>query len=363
MTARLLETFFRHKRLILLPPLLIPLLAGLVAWLAAPRFYESSMGIWVERAAYLRQEERNLYSSPAKDQADRLWELLRTRTFVTDIAKRTALAPLAGSARGEDTLMDVIGRNISVVPGSGNLLVLRYRAATPELANQMLTAVYDVFKDRVLNDRSGQANLAISFYEARLQEAEQQYATLSDQFRLQLAANPRLRSLQANRDPSTSAAQRDLALQAADPQLADLQRRLDFQQREVERSRTSLEQARLDIASSLEGQELGLQVIDPASMPATPGSRERGSDRRRLLMYPAGGLLAGLGLSAILLVLLVAADRTIRSEGDLAPGCRLVGIVPRLHAKRLPRHADPDATRRAIAATARLALPAATEAH
>ena len=75
-------------------------------------------------------------------------------------------------------------------------------------------------------------------------------------------------------------------------------------------------------------------------------------------MYPAAGLVAGLLLSGALLVLLVAADRSVRSERDLLPSARVVGAIPRLKLRRMPKKAGPDATRRAIGFVAGTALPA-----
>jgi hypothetical protein len=68
--------------------------------------------------------------------------------------------------------------------------------------------------------------------------------------------------------------------------------------------------------------------------------------------------LVGLGLGATLLILLVAADRSVRSEADLPAMSRLVGAVPRLRLEHIPKRADPGATRRAIAFVVGTALPA-----
>ena len=63
-------------------------------------------------------------------------------------------------------------------------------------------------------------------------------------------------------------------------------------------------------------------------------------------------------IAAVLLVLLVATDRSIRSETDLGPGIRSLGVVPLLQLKNVPKKLRAVATRRAIGATAGMALPA-----
>jgi hypothetical protein len=63
-------------------------------------------------------------------------------------------------------------------------------------------------------------------------------------------------------------------------------------------------------------------------------------------------------LSAVLLVLLVASDRSVRADADLVPPVRVLGVVPTLKLKKAPKKLRAVATRRAIAATAGTALPA-----
>jgi hypothetical protein len=61
----------------------------------------------------------------------------------------------------------------------------------------------------------------------------------------------------------------------------------------------------------------------------------------------------------MLLVILVASDRSLRSDADVLPGVRVLGTVPGLRLKRVPKQLRAVATRRAIGAPAGAALPAA----
>src|SRR5215211_1435900 len=102
MIEKLLEAFFRHKLLILLPPVLIPLIVGPVALLTVPVYYESWAGVWVERPTYLAYKDTgNQYNTPAQNESLRLNELLRTRAFLSEVAGQTNLAPLLNTPRGE----------------------------------------------------------------------------------------------------------------------------------------------------------------------------------------------------------------------------------------------------------------------
>jgi len=90
-----------------------------------------------------------------------------------DVARRTTLAPLANSLEGERKINEIMARGVFTMPSGRNLLVIRARAETPELAFAMANGLVETFRERAAQDRVDQAALAIAFYENRLQEAEQ----------------------------------------------------------------------------------------------------------------------------------------------------------------------------------------------
>jgi len=354
MITKFLEAFFRHKLLVLLPPVLIPLIVGPYALVTAPIYYESWAGIWVDKPQYLAYSDFSPYSSPASQQSNRLLEVMRTRSFITDIAKRTSLAPLVGNSRGEERINSIIGTGFTMIPNGDHLLVLHFKSDTPRLAFDMLNAIIDTFRENAATDRVNQASLAISFYQGRLQTAQEELKNTTTSVRQYTAANPNLASLNLDRAGSSEFL---LPPQVSDPQLADMMGKLKSDQAQVEALRAALETAQFDASAGLEGQELGFQTIDPPQLPTGPTRA-----LRRQLVYPIAGLVAGMALSLVILVLFVAADRSVRSESDLPEGARLLGAVPQLNLKlkRLPKAARRDAMRRAIGFVAGTALPAPT---
>src|SRR3954447_13373249 len=111
MITKFLEAFFRHKLLVLLPPLLIPLIVGPWALMSTPIYYESFAGVWVDKPTYLSYNDNfSIYSSASSQQANKLTEVLRTRSFVTEVAKRTTMAPLIGNAKGEERISTILGQ-------------------------------------------------------------------------------------------------------------------------------------------------------------------------------------------------------------------------------------------------------------
>jgi uncharacterized protein involved in exopolysaccharide biosynthesis len=368
--TKFIEAFFRHKLLILLPPVLIPLIVGPIALMSAPIYYETFTGIWVDRPSYLAYNDGfNNYISPAQNQMNRLMEVLRTRSFIVDVAKRTSLAPLVGSPRGEDRISTVIGTGFTAAPSGDHLLVLHFRADTARLAFDGLNAVVDAFKENAATDRVNQASLAISFYEGRLQTADEDLKKTTTSVRQYIAANPNLSALSSAASSSSSSSSStassssgrvgtpDIILppSVVDPQLAEMLAQLQFKQKDIENTRAALEQARFDASAGLEGSELGFQIIDPAQLPTAPTRA-----LRKQLVYPIAAMVAGLALSMVTLVVLVAADRSVRSESELPTNARVLGTVPdlKLKLRRLPKSLRSSATRRVIGFVAGTALPA-----
>jgi capsular polysaccharide biosynthesis protein len=355
---RFLETFFRHKLLILLPVIVIPLIVTPVAFFLVRPYYETYVSVWVDRPTWLKASDGwSNYLTPAQNQNTRLADMLRTRSFRADAARRTSLAPLVDTPQGDAQIREYFDRNVTIQPSGTNLLTLRARGETPQLAVELADALVATFREQSATQRVNQASVAIGFFEARANEAEEELNKANEGIRRYVAANPRLTTIDPTRGAgATTASRLGLPAVAIDPQLAEHMHRVELSQREVENVRAQLEQARFEASASLEGQDLGFQVLDTAQTPTN-----RVIEARRLLVYPAAGLVAGLIITIGLLVVLVATDRSVRTDQDLAPGVRVLGVVPLLKVDGLPNQVGPHSARRAIGYVAGAALPAPRE--
>ena len=352
MIARFLETFFRYKLLILLPAVLTPLVVIPFAFLLVKPYYETNAAIWVERPSYVpTSDDFNRYITPAQNQQQRLTELLQTRAFTEDIARRTSLGPLLDSPGAETTSTSTSsGRSTRCRPGT-KLLTIRVRAEDPSLSLEIINATVAAFRERTQNERTQQSSSSIAFYEQQVKDADDQASQSRDRVRRYVLANPR--AVAPDSSASAGAPRISLPSSAVDPQLAEMTKTLENDEREVERLRGLLEQARFEASATLDGNDSSLQLMDP---PILPTRAER--ERRRLLIFPAAAVAIGGLISALLLVALTASDRSVRSTADLAAMGRVIGVVPRMGLRRLPRQAGPETTRRAVAFVAGTALPA-----
>lgn len=356
MIARFLETFFRHKLLILLPAIITPLVVVPFAFVLVKPYYEAWAGLWVERPAYVPStDDWNRYVTPAQNQQQRLTELMKTRSFTEDVARKTSLSPLLETPQGRDEVYEYLQRAIVPQATGNKLLNIRVRTEDPDLSMEIINATVSTFRDRNQNERMMQASQAISFYEQQLREAEERLVTTREGVRRYAVANPR-----AVTEPSGSAPRSLLPTAATDPQLAEILKRLESDEEEVKRLRGLVTQSKFDATATLEGTDSSLQVID---QPIYPARAQR--ERRRLLIFPAAAVAIGTLVSALLLVGLAASDRSVRSTADLRSMSRVIGVVPRMGLRRMPRQAGPETTRRAIAfvaGTAIAALPAPRKA-
>lgn len=348
MIARFLETFFRYKLLIVLPAIITPLIVVPFALILVKPYYETTAGLWVERPSYVpTTDDWNRYVTPAQNQQQRLTELLKTRSFSEDIAKRAGLGPMLDTPQSRDDIFEYLNRIIVPLATGNKLLQIQVRADDPELSMAIANATVAAFRDRNANERMQQATASIAFYEQQANEAGDSLAASRERLRRYVAANPRLASA------DTSGAGRSVAAAALDPQFSELMKRVESDEKENDRLRGLLEQARFEASAALEGNDSTLQLLDP---PVYPTRAQR--ERRRLLIFPLAGIAIGTLVSGLLLVALTSADRSVRSTADLQAMGRVLGVVPRMGLRRLPRQAGPETTRRAIAFVAGASMPA-----
>jgi hypothetical protein len=314
--------------------------------------------VWIDRPAYFNTRDgSNAWVSAVQTQSGRLSELLRTRAFLTDVVQRTSLASLAGSAAGQTRLADLVARDVTIgsaasatatAAASEHLLVIRVQGATAQISYELCKAIVDSYQEKTAADQADQASVAVDFYTSRLQGSQQQLTKAGQDLRRYAAI------VQANSADSSQPDTSSSGLTAAmlDPKLGALQSNLQAAQLDVHSAQAALNQAQQDAMMSEQGQQYGFQVLDAPQLATTATPQIK-----KIIIYPIAALVVGLGLTGMLLVLMVASDRSVRSEQDLAPGLRVLGTVPTLQLKRVPKKLRSVATRRAIGAPAGMALP------
>ena len=288
--VRYLETFFRH-RLLLVAPLVIALAASIGISLTHPRMYQASARVWFDPSTIAGSTSWNPYTAPADSQAASLKELLQTRTFCRQVGLRGPLADyltrkgqaysdpvskVVGIITGNqgsgntpdqvltDRLVDAINRGTLVAPVGPQILTVTFNAPDAAVAAGTAQAIVDEYFDETLATRRAQAQAAVDFYQKQLE------------------------SLPAvSRTDTIGQQRRD-----------DLVQKLDASQ--------------LQLAASEQPNASGFRVVDRAEIPDRPLGI-----RKTLLLAGMAGAAIGLAIMTLLLLLLTWSDRTLHRPEEL----------------------------------------------
>ena len=314
MSQKVLDVFFRHKFLIILP-LVILTLAGAAASLSRQTTeYRASAHVWTQRTPLLSSRlggQGSSFTTPAAHQARVLNDLLKLESFRQSVADR-----VDGLEGLSPTLQRGAVREGTAVFASGeNVMTIRHRDEDPLLAQSIVSAIIDAYSVTFQSSVMDQAEAAEAFYETRLEEA----GIALDESEQALAGYEGTLSPTAAID--------------SDPELAALQADARLAQMDYDEQLSRLENIYLQRDAALEGRDLSFQVMDPPNLPSSPLP----TPRTDLLMLPALGMLLGVSASGAVLFALTRLDDSIRLPGEARQvGAPVLAVVPELGRRRMP---------------------------
>jgi len=335
---RLLETFFRH-RLILLAPVVFVIVATMGWVVIQPPAYDSSVRIWTERQTLVPNPNSNPYLTAAQEQAGVLQELVSTKYFDVKVGKRSSLtaairdqathsqggiktralrlvglAPPAGKVTDadiDDQVYGAIASNTGVMASGPEIITVTYRAGTPEMAALVAQAVVDQFMDETLANQRVQADAAVVFYQSQVKAGQADLAAADKQVDDYLLANPSQRSATA----------------IPDARMLQLRRDDDAAHQRMQTIQDKLDQARLNRVALDQTGVNGLRVLDRAEPPASSSSL-----KRTLIAAVVVGLVLASVIVVVGVLVLTWTDSMIRRPQEVEEllDLRPVGSVPRV---------------------------------
>ena len=276
--------------------------------------HESMATVWVLRVAPdLTATNPDDPSVPviqtvASQQVELLSQLLKTRSFVRDVAERTSLRSAVETATDETQILGEIRRHFRFQTLGTNMLSISFTAHDPRVPPEMVKAAIAVRQERVARARIAGTTAVSTLYQREFEVAQAQALDAQrelDQFN------------QSNKPPLSAAAdhheaQLRLALDMALARLNDLKGRID---------RAMVAPAVLEMSG------MEFQVVDEPREATSPGGGARSA---AILAAVAVGV--ALALAALLvLIASVLADQVAEPAdiGRLAPA-RLFATVPRV---------------------------------
>lgn len=337
MKHRATEILFRHIVLLALPFVVIVPLTVLYTLHTRRAQWESVASAWVTQPSPIYTEDR-LGSTPAPNQASLLQSLLTTRTFATAVLRQTPLASQLDGGAKENAAIARLQKAITVSPTGNEIVTVRVRGDTPDLAYAIAQAVLTTFADQVAQESTAVAQTSVALQENAYNKANAQYTASLNALASYIAQHPELADPSKPLPPNTDPTYERLLAQANSDQQAYNEAKLRY------------EQAKQQAQAGSTALPYTFSVIDPPRKPVEPVPVKKTT----LLKLPLIGLAFALMLSGLTAAYLVLSDRRIFTAADLreATGLAVLGTLPDLAARwrREPR----DLVRARIAAPARV---------
>ena len=317
---RYLGTFYRGRWLYI--PLLLLLLAatGLGTYYLARTQYEATARIWVDRPALENVLDPNspagYLASPGQQQADKLFQLIQTDSFVAAVlSNTTAAGQLADETDREQVIRDV-RRKLTVTALGSNTVRITYAGNDPVFCQQVVQNTIDRFRTWDLTAQVEQSAIERQFYQKQLQIYQAQVD----------AAAQRLNDFQQAHPYPDPTSPQYLELQG-------LQRDMENTRALLNAASTKIEQANAANSLSDTSRQYEFQVLDAPQVPARPAAT-----LTRLAAYLGLGLVVSFGFILGAVAFATWQDTTIRNGEDLRrlTGAPLLDTIPRLRAAKMP---------------------------
>lgn len=307
---KLVEIAFRRIALLALPVVAAPVLAFLLV--PSSTKYASSATVWVSEPAAFDgtgvARTENPFVTPAELQTRVLQDLLATRSFRESIALDAGLVESGDETALKNLAIERVGASIEVEAVGDNLVGITATSGSADQAFDLTTsflAAYDTWASETL---SREAEIAVTYFSQQVALAQAELDTRE----AALTAYLRLA-------PNAAAAF------PPDVDYLALAGRVEAQRGTVEGLLASLQQARLDVASTESTLAASFSVQDRPDLPDAPlqlSPVER-------FAAPAIGLVFGVVIAGGYVFLAFRTDHTIRSGEDLdGLDTRVLAYIP-----------------------------------
>ena len=312
---RLIDKFFRHLWLYLVPIVLVGAV-GVWTAMSGEKTFQSVGTLKIERGAAVaevtgsEQDPGFGWETPAGATSQSMGALLRTQTFVDDVATAAGLEDMIDA--GTLTL-DEVRASIGVYPDGARLVKVVGTNARPDVANQLAVGAIESYIESVQENESSDANVAIAFLRSKLPEYEAEVATAQTELETWLAEHP---------DPDageTRPSDQQVELDRLQETVRLREERLTEVQTDIEQQELSVEQKEAEVRQRIE-------VIDPPQEPFAPQPTAK-----KAVLTVAMALVLGSLLSLFAVVIATILDRSILFPGDVKERLdrRVLAVVPK----------------------------------
>lgn len=277
------ETFRKHRILFCLPPLLIAVVVGAIAF-KAPKKYESYASLWIDNGPLAGSSlNSNNGSQPSGGEQTLLNELLSSKNFPLDVGNASSLkAYIKGQGgtpqqQASNLAATVRASTSSTAPGP-QVLEVSFIGPTPDIAESTLQSLISHLQGSMTQYGQAFGQSAQAYYQAQVNAATAAVSKATAAATAYLHSHPGATSANSQSYATLLAVQ-----QSAAGQLAG--------------ATTQLNQATVQASGA--GTSTLVRVIDPPSIPTTPTS-----GKKKAAMMIAGGLAGGMLISFLIIVVM-----------------------------------------------------------
>ena len=301
---RLLESYFQHRWLYLIPIVILSIAGGAFLATSKPTFTAESV-LYIQEETFLsgltqvRGNTGFSYSTAADTVSGELSELLLTDSFMRAVVKSTDLeAELSEPNTNLDDFLDELQEQVWVERFGANLISVKASHEEAELAQQLSQSIIDSYISWKLITESQENIKAQEFYAELLESYEVDLTAAHDAMRLYLEEHPL--PLRGDR-PETEVLEVSL-----------LQDEIDLTEERLKNALDKEEDIRLAINQSETIIEQKYLTIDAPDLPTKPNL-----SRKKLAISLAAFVMAGVVLSLASLLGSMMLDRSFRSPIDV----------------------------------------------
>jgi len=313
---RVLDSYFRHRWLNLLPIVLMIGLASASFTLAQPEFISRGR-LYVQKAALLPSltqlpSDGYTWRTPTQVALSELQELVQTEAFVRSVIQKTDLeANMSGGVDAVEQTINDFRLALSLQQVGDNVIEISVTDKTPEHAQQLAAATIDAFTIWKLNGDQQESAVAQSFFRDVLPGYQDNLLKARDALKNYLEAHP-------------------IPLRGERPaqellEIAQYQSIVDVATRRVENALEKEESARLAQAQAESSVRQDYLLIDAPTLPIKPET-----SLRQRLMGPAIFVVVGFILTIVCIIGGALLDRSFRFPLDVHTSLDLqvLALVP-----------------------------------
>lgn len=314
-TLRLLDSFFRHWLLYLVPVVLVTGL-GVLSIRDQPSSFRSTGTFYVEGETYLsaltavRGGGDIGYQTPAGYYGGQLQGLLQTDAFIADIAERAGVD--RALYRTNDEMLDQVRQMVGVTPAGDNLMLVWAEHPEAAVAHRLADTLVDGFIQWQIDSDVNASMAAQGFFDGLLDTYQEDLLAAQQALDVYLRDNP----------VPPDVEDRPLAQQIA---IDRLQGDVTVAEQRYVTARAKEEDARLATAQTESDVRQRLRLVDE---PVEPGHPESMLLQSLMVVVLFGAM--GTMLTTAAVVLGTLADRSVRHPLEVKQrlGLELLAVVP-----------------------------------